>query len=89
MPIKKAAMKALRQAKKNVLRNKLVKNKLHDLIKRSKRSMAEKKLDETKNLLKEVVKTVDKAVKSKFLKQNTASRIKSRLAKSLREITKK
>ena len=89
MPIKQAAMKALRQAKKNALRNKTVKNKLRDLIKRGRKSLAEKKLDEAKNLLRDAVKTIDKAVKSKTLKQNTASRIKSRLAKQFREMTKK
>lgn len=89
MPIKQAAMKALRQMKKNALRNRIVKNKIHDLIKRSQRSAAEKRLDEAKNLLKETVKMVDKAVKAKILKQNTASRIKSRLMKRLKEAIKK
>ncbi len=89
MPIKKAAMKALRQAKKNIMRNKLVKEKVRQLIRRSHRVIKENKLDEARNLLKETAKAVDKAVKSKILKQNTASRIKSRLAKKIKAITKK
>lgn len=89
MPIKKAAIKALNQAKKNAFRNKMVKSALHGLLKRSRRSLAEHKVDEAKELINKTIKTLDKAVRSKILKQNTASRLKSRLAKRFAELTKK
>lgn len=89
MPIKKAAIKALNQAKKHALHNKVVKNALRELLKRSRRSLAEKKIDEAKELINKTIKTLDKAVKSKILKQNTASRLKSRLVKRFAELTKK
>jgi len=89
MPTTKAAMKALRQTKKNALRNKTIKNSLRDLIRRSRRSMTEKKLDEAKNLISQAIKAADKAVRAKIIKQNTASRLKSRLTKKLGAIMKK
>lgn len=89
MPIQKAAMKALRQAKKNALRNKTIRNVLRDLIKRSRRSIAEKKMDEAKSLVSQAIKAADKAVRAKILKQNTASRIKSNLAKKLGALIRK
>lgn len=89
MPIKKAAIKALNQAKKHALHNKMVKSALHELLKRSRRSIAEKKVDEAKKLIDKTIKTLDKAVRSKILKQNTASRLKSRMVKRFVELTKK
>lgn len=89
MPIQKAAMKALRQAKKNALRNKFIKNSLRDLIRRGGRSITEKKVDEAKKLVAQAVKTADKAVRAKILKQNTASRLKSNLTRKLGALLKK
>ncbi len=89
MPIKKAAMKALRKAEKNLRRNKIIKNSIQILIRRSERAIIEKKIEDAKNLIKLASKAVDKAVKSKIVKQNTASRLKSRLMARLRNIAKK
>ncbi len=89
MPIKKAAMKALRQTKKNAMRNKLVKETVNRLFKQSRRSLALKKMDEAKETIKKAVKAADKAVRAKILKQNTANRLKSRLMKELNSLAKK
>lgn len=89
MPIQKAAMKALRQAKKNALKNKIIKDNLRNLIKLGRRSILEKKADEAKKLVTQAVKAADKAVRAKVIRQNTASRIKSNLAKKLNSLIKK
>lgn len=88
MPIKKAAIKALRQTRKNMIRNIAVKTAIKLLLKRSKRSLAEKKFDEAKELLRQTVKAIDKAVSSKILKQNTASRLKGALMRKFNAIKK-
>ncbi len=88
MPIKKAAMKALRQTKKNAARNLKVLSNIKNLLKSSKKSFAEKKSDEAKQFVKQSIKSLDKAVKSKTLKQNTANRLKSKLMKRLNSLAK-
>lgn len=89
MPIKQAAIKALRQARAHAKRNLAVKSTINRLLKRSEKSIAQKKLDEARTLTREAAKALDKAVRSKIFKQNTASRIKSRLMKKLNSIVKK
>lgn len=81
-------MKALRQTKKNAARNLKVLSNIKNLLKSSKKSFAEKKSDEAKQFVKQSIKSLDKAVKSKTLKQNTANRLKSKLMKRLNSLAK-
>lgn len=84
MPIKKAARKALKQSIKRRKKNLIYKNKTKDLLKKVRTLIAEKKLAEAKALLPQIYKALDKAAKVGVMKKNTASRKKSRIAKSLR-----
>ena len=83
MPIKKAAMKALRQAKKRTLRNAKVKESIAFLRRTVRKAMESNNVKEAQEIGKSLVKSIDKAVQNKVLKKNTAGRMKSRLAKRL------
>lgn len=80
MPIKKASIKDVRQAKKRAERNLEKKNAYKDAIKKVTKALAagEKEL---KPLTTAVQKTLDKAAKAGVIKKNTASRRISRLMK--------
>jgi len=84
MPITASAKKALRQSARRHARNLKQKNALKALVKGYRRALAAGKKDEAKKLLPGVYKALDKSAKrGKILKKNTASRLKSRLAKAL------
>ncbi|MDO8669019.1 MAG: 30S ribosomal protein S20 [Candidatus Buchananbacteria bacterium] len=87
MPIKKSAMKALRQNKTRALRNLKVKRKVKELIKESTK-LIEAKEKSAADKVKAAVKSIDKAVQNKVLKKNTGARRKSRLMKKLNKIGK-
>ncbi|RJR30978.1 30S ribosomal protein S20 [Candidatus Parcubacteria bacterium] len=86
MPIKKAAAKSLRQNKKNFQKNKLILSNLFFLIKKTEKSLAQGKKAEAGELMKKVIKAVDKAVQKNIIKKNTAARKKSHLAKKLHRL---
>jgi small subunit ribosomal protein S20 len=83
MPIKKAAKKAVRQAIKREILNKKVKNNLEYLIKKCRRAVETKKKKDAHNFYQTAAKALDKAVQKKIIKKNTASRLKSRLARKV------
>ncbi len=89
MPIKKAAFKALRQSKKRAARNKKIKEELKMLLKKSRKLIEAKKIDEAKEAVKNAVKMFDRAVTKGIIKRNTAARKKSRLMKRLNVLIKK
>ncbi|MEK7520612.1 MAG: 30S ribosomal protein S20 [Patescibacteria group bacterium] len=80
MPKTHSAQKALRQSKKRRAQNINRKKKLKATIKEYKKSAADKPA-ETKEILAELYKNVDKAAKAKIIKKNTAARLKSRLSR--------
>jgi small subunit ribosomal protein S20 len=86
MPIKKAAMKALRQAKKRTLRNTKAKEGIAYLRRSVRKALESKDAKASKELAKSLIKALDKAVQNKVLKMNTSSRLKSRLAKKVNAI---
>lgn len=88
MPIKKAAMKALRQNEKRFTKNRTIKDAIKKLRKLGRKALESKKADEAKSVASKLAKMVDKAVKQKIVKQNTANRIKSRYAKALKTLSK-
>lgn len=59
------------------------KKKIRNAVKSYKKLAGEGKKEEAAKLIPGVYKTLDKATKKGVLKKNTASRLKSRLAKSL------
>lgn len=87
MPIKKSAIKALRQNKTRALRNLKVKRNIKDLVKQSVK-LIEAKESAAQQKVKEAIKSIDKAVQNKVLKKNTGARKKSRLMKRLNKLAK-
>ena len=80
MPITQSAKKALRQNVRRRTRNVAQKLALKKTIKAYRKLVAEKKMDEAKKFLASVYQALDKGAKTKLIKKNTASRLKSRLA---------
>ena len=87
MPIKKSAIKALRQNKTRALRNLKVKRNIKDLVKQSNKLIEAKEVVAAEKV-KAAVKSIDKAIQHKVLKKNTGARKKSRLMKKLNKIIK-
>jgi len=83
MPIKKSAKKNLRKAEKRRIRNLLKKRKIKELTKEIKKFLGEGKIEEAKKILPSLYKALDKAAKTGVIKENTAARKKSRIAKLL------
>jgi len=83
MPNLKTAKKNLRKTKKRTALNKQHKNKIDYSIRKIKKGVKEgaKNLQE---LLKNLYKAVDKAAKEKIIHKNKASRIKSKMAKLIK-----
>ncbi|MDD5043740.1 MAG: 30S ribosomal protein S20 [Patescibacteria group bacterium] len=88
MPIKKAAFKAMRQAKKRMLHNDNIKSNIDYLRKKSLRAI-EKQEKEAAEFVKKLSKAVDKAIQKKIFKRNTGDRIKSKMMKRLNAMLKK
>lgn len=89
MPIKKSAFKALRQGKKKQDRNKKIKSDIVALIRKIRLAISGKDQSKAADLLKQVIKKIDKASQKKVLKKNTAARKKSRLSKLVATLSKK
>lgn len=83
MPITSSAKKALRQNVKRKVQNALRKDTYKAAVKTFHKFLSAKKLDEAKTALAKAMKALDKAAKTNAIKKNTASRLKSRLAKAL------
>jgi len=83
MPITKSAKKALRQNATRRARNLKSKRNMKDVVKQFRKLVEQKKSEEASALLSRVYKTLDKTAKKGVIKKNTASRLKSRLAKRL------
>jgi small subunit ribosomal protein S20 len=88
MPIKKSAMKAMRQAKKRTERNMKVKESIAYLRRGARKAIEASDVKKAADVAKEVIKAVDKAAQKKVIKKNKAARIKSRLMKKVNAVTK-
>lgn len=80
MPIKDAAKKALRQSKVRRDRNIKRKEAIKSAVKEIRTLVQAGKKEEAKKLLSTAYKSIDKALKKKVIKPNTAARKKSRIA---------
>lgn len=89
MPVKKSAIKALKQDKAKAAKNKKVKSDIAALIRKVNKSIVAKDENKASDFLKQVIKKIDKAAQNKVLKKNTAARKKSRLSKAVKAIAKK
>ncbi len=86
MPQRKSAQKELRKNLKRRERNLLFKKKITLAIKRFKRAIQNKDLQESQSSLKEAYKLLDKASSKGIMHKNTSARKKSRLAQLLNKI---
>ena len=82
MPNLKSAKKELRKSKGRTARNEQVRQEIKKMVKGSRRAI-DAKTAEAVDMVKQTIKTLDKAVKKGVIKKNTASRKKSRLQKRL------
>ncbi len=88
MPILQNAKKALRQSNVRAARNIKVHESIAYMRRNFRKLLDAKKLDEAKTLIRDLGKTLDKAVTKGVIKKNAASRIKSRTAIRLNKATK-
>jgi small subunit ribosomal protein S20 len=84
MPITKGAKKAARQSKRKRVFNLRRKNTLANLTKDVEKALVSGDVAKAAALLPDAYQAIDKAAKRGIIKQNTASRKKSRLALKLR-----
>lgn len=82
MPNLKSAKKELRKSKSRTARNEQVRQEIKKMVKGGRRAV-DAKTAEAVDMVKQTIKTLDKAVKKGVIKKNTASRKKSRLQKRL------
>jgi small subunit ribosomal protein S20 len=86
MPHTKSVSKNIRQSEARRARNKPAKSKLRTAVKKTVQAIAEGKKAEVPALLKTAASTVDKAATKGLIHRNTASRIRSRLAKGANKL---
>ena len=84
MPTKPAAFKAERQTKKHAARNMLAKLQIKDARRAIRKALEGKSLAKAQEAAKKAIKLLDKAYSRGIMKLNTISRLKSRLAASLK-----
>jgi small subunit ribosomal protein S20 len=89
MPTKPAAFKAQRQTKKHAARNLLAKLQIKDARRAVRKALEGKSLAKAQEAAKQAIKLLDKAYSRGIMKLNTASRLKSRLAASLKKLAAK
>lgn len=80
MPITSSAKKALRASKQKRVFNIRTRDNLVSIIKDIRKLVEDKKAAEAKKLLPKAYAIIDKSAKTGFIKDNTASRKKSRLS---------
>lgn len=88
MAIIKSAKKAIRQNLRRKERNFVYREKMRELVKKARTLVGEKKIDEAKKILPQVYKSLDKAAKVGVIKDNVASRTKSRITKLIEKSQK-
>ena len=87
MPITKGAKKAHRASLRKKVFNDRRKRAMKEAVKKFRILIAENKKEEASALIATVYKALDKAAKRGVIKENTASRKKSRLAKALAKLS--
>ncbi|MDO8515812.1 MAG: 30S ribosomal protein S20 [bacterium] len=85
MPNTASAKKALRRNKRQAKHNATRRDAYKSAVKAYKKFVAAKQFDDAAKMLVHAYRALDKAAKSKTIKKNKASRLKSRLAALLKE----
>lgn len=78
-----SALKRMRQSEKRNERNKAVRSRLRHGIRELRRAIAAGDTGRAQTALSQTVSLIDKTLKKGAIKENTASRFKSRLARRL------
>lgn len=86
MPITKGAEKALRQSERKRVFNIRRKNTMKDVVKEVEKAVTAGDASKAKELLPKAYKAIDKAAKRGVIKDNTASRKKSRLTAHVKAV---
>jgi small subunit ribosomal protein S20 len=81
MPITKSAKRAIRGSERKMVFNDRRKKAIKETVKETKALLVTKDKKAVQAMLSKAYKAIDKAVKTKLIKKNTAARKKSRLAK--------
>ena len=87
MPNIRSAEKRMRADAKLRERNLEAKSKLKTLVRQFNRSVDGKQADQARKIFPQLVKLLDKSAQKGILHRNTASRKKSRLARSLAKLS--
>jgi small subunit ribosomal protein S20 len=88
MPNTKSAAKAMRQALRRQRTNSKTKAKYKTATKQVKKLVSDNNVNDALKALQDAMSALDKAVKKGVLHKNTASRKKSRMAKSIARLSK-
>ena len=86
MPIKKAALKAMRQSERKHLRNLRITSELRTLTRKFEQLLSARQLDPAKTGLAQLLQRIDQAKVKGILHPNTAARKKSRLSSHLAKL---
>ncbi len=88
MAITSSAKKALRVSKRKRIKNIRRASAIDSSLKKFKKLIADKKVDEATKLLPELYQVYDKEAKVNTIKKGAADRAKSRLVASIKRISK-
>ena len=86
MPITKGAHKAHRSSQRKHVFNVRRKTAMNDTVKKLRKLAEAGKKDEAQKMLPQAYKAIDKAAKRGVIKDNTASRKKSRLVAAIKRV---
>ena len=81
MPITKSAKRVIRSSERKMVYNDRRKKAMKEAVKETKTLLTTKNKKAAQEMLSTAYKAIDKALKTKLIKKNTAARKKSRLAK--------
>lgn len=84
MPVTKSAIKNLRKARKNTIRNKTFTARVKDQMKNLTKLVAGGKQEDAKKLAPKVVSLIDRSAKKNLIHANKAARQKSKVAQLLK-----
>jgi small subunit ribosomal protein S20 len=85
MPNVKSAEKRMRQSERRKGNNRSRRTEMRTEIKRFRQLLSDKKVDDARDVLKEVYSIIDRTAQKGVIHSNTAARYKARLTKSLNE----
>jgi len=87
MPITKSAIKAMRSSERKRIVNLRTKNKYKEALKNFRKAATAGKKDEAETAMRTASAAIDKAAKKNIIHANTASRLKSRMAKATKKLS--